>query len=172
MCSLMKRALDQAGNESLLILENNAGVGNCCGRTFGELGQLVRGLDKDPRVRICVDTCHAFAMGYDIRTVEGVADAMEEFEREIGLDRLAAVHANDSKTPLGGVRDRHENIGFGEIGRDGFAAVMAHPAFAGVPFLLEVPGMDHKGPDLENIRRLRAIRDGKPFRKPRKKRSA
>jgi deoxyribonuclease-4 len=165
MCRLLKQSLDEGENESWLILENNAGVGNCCGRDFGELGAIVRGLDNDPRVKVCIDTCHAFAMGYDISTPAGCAAAMEEFEREIGLDRLVAVHANDSKTPLGGIRDRHENIGDGEIGYDGFKAVMSHPAFAGIPFLLEVPGMDKKGPDAENIIRLKRIRDeiaGKP----------
>lgn len=159
MCRLLQQALDAAENESWLILENNAGVGNCCGRNFAELGAIIRGLDNDPRVKVCIDTCHAFAMGYDISTPAGCEAAMSEFEREIGLDRLVAVHANDSKTPLGGIRDRHENIGDGEIGYDGFKAVMSHPAFAGIPFLLEVPGMDKKGPDAENINRLKRIRD-------------
>jgi deoxyribonuclease-4 len=159
MCRLLRQALDEAQNESWLILENNAGVGNCCARNFPEIGAIVRSLDNDPRVKVCIDTCHAFAMGYDIATADGCNAAMAEFKREIGLDRLVAVHANDSKTPLGGIRDRHENIGDGLIGYDGFAALMAHPAFAGIPFLLEVPGMDKKGPDAENIARLKRIRD-------------
>lgn len=159
MCARIRRALDEAQNDSWLILENNAGQGNCCGRSFAELGALIRGLDGEPRVRVCLDTCHAFAMGYDIATPEGCAAAMDEFQREVGLDRLVAVHANDSKTPLSGIRDRHENIGDGHIGYDGFRAVMAHPAFAGIPFLLEVPGMDKKGPDAENVNRLKRIRD-------------
>jgi deoxyribonuclease-4 len=110
-------------------------------------------------VKVCIDTCHAFAMGYDIATIEGCQLAMAEFEREIGLDRLVAVHANDSKMPLGGIRDRHENIGDGHIGAEGFKAVMSHPAVAGIPFLLEVPGIDGKGPDAENVSRLKRIRD-------------
>ncbi|MEX1103311.1 MAG: deoxyribonuclease IV, partial [Dehalococcoidia bacterium] len=160
MSRLLKQALDVAQNESWLILENNAGVGNCCGRNFNELGAIIDGLDGDPRVKVCIDTCHAFAMGYDISTPEGCEAAMAEFESEIGLDRLVAVHANDSKTPLGGIRDRHDNIGDGEIGYEGFKAVMSHPAFAGIPFLLEVPGLDGKGPDAENTNRLKRIRDG------------
>lgn len=159
MCARMRRALDEAGNESWLILENNAGQGNCCGRSFPELGALIRGLDGDARVRVCLDTCHAYAMGYDIATAEGCAAAMDEFDREIGLDRLVAVHANDSKMPLGGIRDRHENIGDGYIGYDGFKTIMRHPAFGGIPFLLEVPGLDKKGPDAENIARLKRLRD-------------
>ena len=159
MCRLLSQALDEAGNESWLILENNAGVGNCCGRNFAELGAIIRDLGGDPRVKVCIDTCHAFAMGYDISTPHGCEAAVSEFEREIGLERLVAVHANDSKTPLGGIRDRHENIGDGEIGYDGFKAVMSHPAFAGIPFLLEVPGLEKKGPDAENIGRLQRIRE-------------
>jgi deoxyribonuclease-4 len=159
MSRLLRRALDEAGNRSWLILENNAGQGNCCGRSFAEIGAIIRSLDSDPRVKVCIDTCHAFAMGYNIATAAGCKEAMGEFEREIGLDRLVVVHANDSKTPLGGIRDRHENIGDGQIGYGGFAALMAHPAFGGIPFLLEVPGIDKKGPDAENVLRLKRMRD-------------
>ncbi|MCC7363774.1 MAG: deoxyribonuclease IV [Dehalococcoidia bacterium] len=158
MCRLLRQCLDGAPNDTLLILENSAGQGNCCGKDFTELAALVRGLDNDPRVAICIDTCHAFAMGYDITSREGCEIAMEEFDRAIGLDRLAAVHANDSKMPFGGVRDRHANIGDGHIGYDGFRTLMAHPAFRDVPFLLEVPGMDDKGPDRENVDRLKRLR--------------
>lgn len=159
MCRLLRQCLEAAQNESLMILENSAGQGNCVGKDFAELGALVRGLDNDPRVAICVDTCHAFAMGYDIRTREGCEMAFEELDREVGLDRLVAVHANDSKMPLGGVRDRHENIGDGHIGYEGFRAFMSHPAVRDVPFLLEVPGLDNKGPDEENVMRLKRIRE-------------
>jgi deoxyribonuclease-4 len=85
---------------------------------------------------------------------------MEEFEREIGLDKLVAVHANDSKCPLDGGIDRHENIGEGYIGREGFEMIMQHPAFADVPFLLEVPGPDKKGPDRQNVDLLKEMRAG------------
>ena len=156
---LIREAMERAPNDSLVILENSAGQGNCIGRSFGELGQLIRGLDNDRRVAVCIDTCHALAMGYDLATSEGCELAMEEFDREIGFERLAAVHANDSKMPLGGVRDRHENIGDGHIGLDGFRCLMSHRAFADVPFLLEVPGLDGKGPDAENVNRLKSIRD-------------
>ncbi len=159
VCRLMREALDFAANDQFLILENNAGQGNCLPRTFGELGAIIRGLDNDPRVRVCLDTCHAFAMGYDIATKEGCAVAMEEFGREVGFDRLVAVHANDSKMPLGGTRDRHENIGDGYIGLDGFRVIMSHPAFRDVPFLLEVPGIEGGGSDAENVARLKRIRD-------------
>lgn len=159
VCQRIRSAMEASPNASKVILETNAGQGNCLGRTFAELGAIIRGLDNDPRLAVCIDTCHVFAMGYDIAHREGCELAMEEFDREIGLGRLAAVHANDSKVPLGGIRDRHENIGDGEIGREGFRTLMSHPAFRQVPFLLEVPGIDGKGPDAENVRRLKAIRD-------------
>ncbi len=160
ICGLMRRVLDAAPNDSLLVIENNAGQGNCVGATFEEIGAIIRGLDGDRRVAVCLDTCHALAMGYDIATTNGCDAAMDEFEKEIGLDRLVAVHANDSKMPLGGTRDRHENIGDGHIGLEGFAALMRHSAFRDVPFFLEVPGFDGKGPDIENVMRLKAIRAG------------
>jgi deoxyribonuclease IV len=160
VCGCIRRALDGAPTESLLLLENNAGQGNCIGGKWEELGAILRGLDNDPRVRICIDTCHALAMGYDVTNDAGVEAAMASFDHEIGVGRIAAVHANDSKQPLGGLRDRHENIGDGHIGLDGFAAVMRHPAFREIPFLLEVPGVDGKGPDRDNIMRLKAIRAG------------
>ena len=154
----LREAMDGSPNDSRVILENNAGQGNCIGRTFGELGAIIRGLDGDPRLGVCLDTCHAFAMGYDLSTREGCELAMTEFDREIGFDRLLAVHANDSKMPLGGVRDRHANIGDGEIGLEGFRTLMGHAAFKDVPFLLEVPGIEGDGPDLENINRLKRLR--------------
>lgn len=160
ICALMRRALDGAPNDALLVIENNAGQGNCVGATFAEIGAMIRGLDNDPRLAVCLDTCHALAMGYDIATTDGCHAAMQEFDHEIGLARLVAVHANDSKMPLGGTRDRHENIGEGHIGLEGFGTIMRHPAFRDVPFFLEVPGLDGKGPDIENIMRLKAIRAG------------
>jgi deoxyribonuclease-4 len=83
---------------------------------------------------------------------------MEEFDREVGLDRLVAVHANDSKVDLGGGRDRHENIGQGFIGEDGFTTILSHPAFANLPLLLEVPGFEKNGPDRQNVDMLRVLR--------------
>ena len=159
VCARIREAMEASPNESRVLLETNAGQGNCIGRTFAELGAIIRGLDGDPRVGVCFDTCHVFAMGYDIANREGCEQTMEEFEREIGVDRLVAVYANDSKMPLGGVRDRHENIGEGEIGLDGFRTIMQHAAFRDVPFLLEVPGFEGNGPDAENVARLKAIRD-------------
>ncbi len=155
----MREVLDYADNDALLIMENNAGQGGGVGSTFGELGEIIRSLDNDPRVKICLDTCHAFAMGYDIASKEGCETAMTEFDKEIGLDRLEVVHSNDSKMELGGLRDRHENIGDGHIGYEGFKTVMSHHAFRDVPFVLEVPGIENDGPDVENVTRLKKLRE-------------
>lgn len=157
--TILKEVLaDEPDNPSLLILENNAGQGNCIGGTFAELGAIIRAADSHPRLAVCIDTCHAYAMGYDLATADGCAKAMAEFDAEVGFARLAAVHANDTKQPLGTFRDRHENVGEGHIGLAGFKTFMAHPAFRDVPFLLEVPGFDGSGPDAKNIKRLKAIR--------------
>ena len=140
-----------------LIIENCAGMGAQIGAAFAEIGSLIRAVNDD-RVRVCLDTEHAFAAGYNIADPQGADDAMREFEAEIGLDRLVVVHANDAKVEFGSGIDRHENIGEGYIGIAGFETIMAHPAFADIPFLLEVPGEDRKGPDKPNLDRLKAIR--------------
>jgi len=156
--------LDTTPGETTLALETMAGQGGAIGKDFEDLGTLLRAVDS-PRLRVCLDTCHTFAAGYELRTPAGVEETMRAFDDAIGIEHLAVVHANDSKTPLGGLRDRHENIGDGHIGADGFRAICAHPAFAGRAFLLEVPGLPTAahpkgdGPDAENVARLKAIRD-------------
>ncbi len=154
----MKQALNESEGAAWLIIENNAGQGNNVGGNFHEIAQIMDAVGSD-RVKVCLDTQHSFASGYNVATAEGIAATMDEFESEIGLGNLVAVHANDSKIPLAGGRDRHENIGEGFIGREGFLNIMKHPAFREVPFLLEVPGFEDTGPDAENIRRLKEIRD-------------
>ena len=151
------RILDGSPGDAALALETSAGQGGTIG-SFSDLG-LILGEVRSPRLQVCVDTCHVFAAGHDLRTPEGVTEMADLFDQEIGLECLAVVHANDSKGELGGNVDRHENIGDGAIGYDGFRAVLASMAFAGKTFLLEVPGIEHDGPDLENVRRLKAIRD-------------
>ena len=111
------------------------------------------------RIKVCLDTQHSYAAGYDLASAEGLELAMTEFEQEVGFEQLVAVHANDSKVELGSGRDRHENIGEGHIGRDGFRRIVAHRGFNDVPFLLEVPGFDGKGPDQQNVDLLKELRD-------------
>ena len=130
------QVLEQTPEGPLLCLENMAGMGQHIGAKFSELGDLLRAVDS-PRLGICLDTQHAFAAGYDLTNPEGVAGMIDEFDRDIGLDRLAAVHANDSKRACGSGVDRHDNIGEGLIGEQGFENIMSHPAFADVPFFLK-----------------------------------
>ncbi len=143
--------------DTWLILENAAGMGGAIGSKFVELGRIIREAGS-PRLKVCLDTQHAFAAGYDVKTKDGLEAAMSEFDAEVGLDRLVAVHANDSKCPLAGGVDRHENIGEGHIGLDGFLTLMSHPAFRDVPFLLETPGFDKEGPDRRNVEILKSLR--------------
>ena len=134
-----------------------AGMGKHIGAKFEELGKILRAVDS-PRLRICLDTQHSFAAGYDLTTADGVNTMMAEFEEHIGADQLAAVHANDSKQPCGSGVDRHDNIGEGLIGEAGFEAIMGHPAFRDLPFFLEVPGFEGKRPDQLHIDLLKATR--------------
>ena len=152
-----REVLAQSPANVWLIVENTAGMGAHIGASFAEIGTLLSAVDS-PRVMVCLDTQHSFAAGYNIREEEGLEAALQEFEEEIGLARLVAVHANDSKVGCGSGVDRHENIGDGFIGIEGFEAIMGHHALRDVPFLLEVPGGDKKGPDEENLDRLKAIR--------------
>ncbi len=153
----VRKVVDATTEDTSLILENGAGMGGSVGSTFAELGRIIRESGSD-RVKVCLDTQHAFAAGHDVKTPGGLERVMEEFDKEIGLSNLVAVHANDSKCELGGGLDRHENIGEGRIGRDGFANILSHSAFAEVPFLLEVPGFEGGGPDKQNVDILKELR--------------
>ena len=155
----MKEVVAESPDDIFLCIENNAGTGNSVGSSFAEIGAIMTGIGSD-RVKVCLDTCHAFSADYDLSTHDGLATAMAEFDQEIGLENLVAVHANDSKTPRGSGKDRHENIGWGSIGIDGFRNLLEHPAFQRATWLLEVPGFKGGGPDRLNVRILRALRDG------------
>ncbi len=153
----VRKIVDATPEDTWLILENSAGMGGAIGSKFEELGRIIREAGS-LRVKVCLDTQHAFAAGYDLKTKDGLVAAVSEFEAEVGLDRLVAVHANDSKCRLAGGVDRHENIGEGQIGLDGFQNIMSHPAFKDVPFLLETPGFDNQGPDQRNVEILKRLR--------------
>lgn len=140
--------------ESWLIFENAAG--QAIGGRLEELGELAHSLDDD-RVKVCLDTQHAFAAGYPVHTQEGLGQMLHDFERLIGRDRLVVLHANDSKVPFSSGRDRHENIGQGQIGEAGFRVITQHVSLQNLPFILEVPGQDGKGPDVINVDRLRQL---------------
>jgi apurinic endonuclease APN1 len=151
--------LEATPDDALLILENSAGAGGNIGSRFADLGRILREV-ASPRIKVCIDTQHAFAAGYDLSSAEGLEIAMTELGQEVGFDNVVAVHANDSKVELGSGRDRHENIGEGMIGVEGFRRIVRHRGFEKTPFLLEVPGFgEAKGPDQPNVDLLKQLRD-------------
>ncbi|PKB73711.1 MAG: hypothetical protein BZY75_00470 [SAR202 cluster bacterium Io17-Chloro-G7] len=158
----IRRVLEESPHGPRLLLENMAGMGQHIGAKFEELGRILEAVDN-PRLGVCLDTQHAFAAGYDMTTSLGIETMIDSFNREVGVENLWAVHANDSKRSCGSGVDRHDNIGEGFIGEDGFTAIMGNKAFRDVPFLLEVPGFagpgsKSKGPDRQNIDILKRIR--------------
>ncbi len=128
-----------------LHLENTAGAGGTLGRSFEELAQLLDAAGAGERLGVCLDSCHLLASGYDIRSIAGVSAVLREATRKLGRGRVRSVHLNDSQTPLGSNRDRHANIGDGELGEQGCAAFLSAPAFAGLPCILETPGENRSG---------------------------
>jgi deoxyribonuclease IV len=146
-----------SSDRASFLIENTAGMGSSIGSSFADIGRIVVGLGGDPRVRVCLDTAHTFEAGYDITTKSGLDEVFEEFDEHVGLRRLAAIHANDSKTRFGSNVDRHENIGSGFLGEEAFGYFMTHPAVRDLPFYLEVPGLEGKGPDRENVDALRRL---------------
>ncbi|HCL25203.1 MAG TPA: hypothetical protein DHW65_02495 [Dehalococcoidia bacterium] len=154
----IKIVLDTSPEGPCLAVENMAGMGQHIGAKFDELGEILKAVDN-PRLKICLDTQHSFAAGYDLTNPAGIQAMLDELDAGPGSGNVAAIHANDSKRVCGSGIDRHDNIGDGFIGEEGFAAIMANPAFAQVPFLLEVPGFEGKGPDQQNIDILKKLRD-------------
>jgi deoxyribonuclease IV len=141
-----------------LHLENTAGAGGTLGRSFEELAALMDAAGADPRLGLCLDSCHLLASGFDIRSAAGLTAVLDDGVARIGLERLGSLHLNDSQTPLGSNRDRHANIGAGELGRDGCAVFLSEPRFEGLPLVLETPGPNRSGPtkaELALARRLR-----------------
>ncbi len=147
----------EGGKDSLLILENSAGAGGNIGNSLEELATMIDAMKGHKRMAVCVDTAHALTSGYDIRTKEGLDDFLDQFDRLIGLDRLVVMHLNDSKADIDSHIDRHENIGDGFIGLDGFRNIINHPRLAHVSGVMEVPGLEGDGPDAANLERLRQL---------------
>ncbi|MDE1871181.1 MAG: deoxyribonuclease IV [Candidatus Micrarchaeota archaeon] len=143
ICGAVSNAIDSAGNVDIL-LENGSGYTNCVGSRFEDIGKIMDVLDSD-RIGLCFDTCHAFAAGYDISDSDGVDKTVEELERCIGLSRLKLVHLNDAKYPIGSGLDRHEHIGRGNIGREGFVALFCNGAFRNGSFVMELPADSNGG---------------------------
>jgi deoxyribonuclease-4 len=163
-CRSFADVLEQYSGPVRLLFETSAGAGETMGGTFDELGQMIRTLGAPDSLGVCIDTAHVFTAGYDLRTADDLERTLEAFDREIGLDKLGAVHLNDSKAPFGSNKDRHENIGDGEIGAEALGRFIRHAALGETPLYLEVPGYSKEGPDLPNMTRLFELA-GRPFPK-------
>lgn len=142
-----------------ILLENTAGQGTTIGTSIVELGQIIAGATEPERLGVCLDTCHAFAAGYDLRTEEGWEQLMAEVDQQVGLSRVLAFHLNDSKKDCGSRVDRHEHIGLGLIGLGGFSRILNDPRIRGIPMYLETEKGSHEGQDWDtiNLRTLRSL---------------
>jgi len=153
----MSEVLKQVPGTSWLIMENSAGGGNKLGLDFGEVGEIMKRADSE-RVKVCLDTAHIFeAGGIDEYSPSKIKALCDDFDREVGLDKLVTLHINDSKTPYNSHHDRHENIGDGHIGLDGFTHLAKEKRLWDKDWLLEVPGFDNQGPDAKNIQILKGL---------------
>jgi len=150
------QTLERCEGDTWLCMENSAGTGATIGRSLEELAKVLDRLDRHPRLGICLDSCHLYASGYEITSREGVDALVGELDRSIGLDRLRALHVNDSAAELGSNRDRHANIMEGLMG-EGLGAFLGHPAFQQLSVYLEVPGREKSGPNEDEIRKLREL---------------
>ncbi|HLD27362.1 MAG TPA: deoxyribonuclease IV [Patescibacteria group bacterium] len=155
----LKKILDGYAGSAIFLMENSAGSGNVVGNEFEELGAIIKGVPRQARDRlaVCFDTCHAFASGYDLRDKKSLNQTLAQFDKIIGLPRLKLIHLNDSKTDLGGHIDRHEHIGQGKIGLEGFKQIVNHPQLKKINLILETP-VDEQGDhstDLKIIKKLK-----------------
>jgi deoxyribonuclease-4 len=155
VASALERVLSQT--DTTVLLENSAGSGDTLGARFEQIGSLIERLGRDRRLGLCLDTAHTFASGYDLRMQQGLEQAVDEVDRFVGFERLKVIHANDSKADLGSAVDRHADIGQGLLGEAAFERMLAHPKLADLPWVLEVPGADKKGPDEPNVRALKRL---------------
>jgi deoxyribonuclease-4 len=147
---VIKEALSET-DRCHLHLEDTAGAGGTLGRSFEELAELLSAAGGGRRLGICLDSCHLLASGYDIRTAAGLTETIDEFDRVVGIKQLGSLHLNDSQTPLGSNRDRHANIGTGELGERGCAAYLSEPRFEKLPLVIETQGPERQGPTREEV---------------------
>ena len=157
ICRGLERVLEKIEPGVVLVMENSAGAGALAGGTLEELGSFVKTVDH-PQLGVCLDTAHAWAAGYKIDTPEGVGAFLDDAHEQFGIDRLHLFHFNDTQVPLGGNRDRHWHIGEGNIGFDGFRALIARPELRDKTAILETPGEDED--DLRNVAAITAIASG------------
>jgi deoxyribonuclease-4 len=152
----MRGLLDLCTDTTWFLMENSAGAGGTIGRSLDELATIFEALDAHPRLGICLDSCHLFVSGVDVTSRDELDALVRDLDTRIGLERLRALHVNDSAAPLASNRDRHANIGDGLLGEE-LGVFLSHPRLQGLPALLEVPGKDNKGPDADEVRKLKEL---------------
>jgi deoxyribonuclease-4 len=169
----LEQVLDRCSEKTWLLVENAAGTGATIGRSLDELATLVDRLDRHPRLGVCLDSCHLWASGYDVTDPAAFDLLLDEFDRLIGLDRLRALHVNDSQTPLGSNRDRHANVGEGLIGNK-LSVFLGNSRLQELPAVVETEGQAGKGPDVREIETLRKLWKAgvRPTRAPARKRGS
>jgi deoxyribonuclease-4 len=150
-------SLSQADNGVILLLENTAGTKNSMGSSLEEIATIIDAFDAlRPRLGICLDTCHLFAAGYELRTPEGLQATLNQFQELIGFERLMLLHINDCRGAMGSHLDRHEHIGLGQIGENGFRLILRHPSLKDLPMILETP-VDSRRNDVANLQAARKL---------------
>ncbi len=152
----LEQVLELCSDTTWLLMENTAGGGGTIGRSVEELETIFERLGRHRRLGICLDSCHLYASGTDVTDRGELDRLLEEIDSTFGLDRVRALHVNDSKTPLGSNRDRHDNLLDGLMGEK-LGVFLGHPALQGLPAVLEVPGADGHGPDADEVRKLREL---------------
>jgi deoxyribonuclease-4 len=152
----LEQVLELCSDTTWLLMENTAGAGGTIGRSVDELEAIFERLGRHPRLGICLDSCHLYASGTDVTDRGELDRLLEEIDSTFGLERVRALHVNDSKAPLGSNRDRHDNILEGVMGEK-LGVFLGHPALQGLPAVLEVPGLDGHGPDAGEIAKLREL---------------
>jgi deoxyribonuclease-4 len=153
----MEQVLELSNDQTWLLMENSAGTGGTIGRSVDELATIYDRLDRHPRLGVCLDSCHLYASGVDVTDPAQLDAALDELDASIGLDRLRALHVNDSATPLGSNRDRHANIGEGILGEK-LGVFLGNQRLQGLPAVLETAGPDNKGPDANEVKKAKDIR--------------
>jgi deoxyribonuclease-4 len=154
----LEQVLERCSDTTWLLMENSAGTGGTIGRSIDELATIYERLGRHRRLGICLDSCHLYASGVDVTDRAALDACIDEVDATIGLDRLRALHVNDSAEPLGSNRDRHANIGEGLLGEE-LGVFLGHPKLQGLPAVLEVAGPEKKGPDANEVRKAKEIRE-------------
>jgi len=152
----MRQVLELATGDTWLLMENSAGAGGTIGRSIAELATLHERLDRHPRLGICLDSCHLYVSGVDVTDRAALDACLDEVDATIGLDRLRALHVNDSAAPLGSNRDRHANVEEGLLGEK-LSVFLGHPRLQKLPAVLETPGPENRGPDANEVRKTKEL---------------